>query len=355
VATVIASLGAFLLVRVALSLLAHPPSAADSARAFHRCAQFVVLAGALTTALSVGLLGYTTRRPARAKPAPVESPDARSDGGARPALSSRRRSTPQQLLQGVSEFGAWLGKRLFWHVGLLYTCARLSVNLTATYMPLLLLETCKRTVDEVASVPILMYLFQIVGAIGAERLSQRTGKPRALLMAAFLSAASSLALRLLPAHAWPRILAAVCAQSLASSGVLVLVVAMQADAARKFPGFGHGFLYGTHSMLDKLSSGAAIVLLQRAAQVSAGEAGTSANGMARPGGAAAERAFIVGACVVPCCAALVTCALCLQDALAPLPPPNPEAADSRRACCALRTDEHLEQDALGHPLLTARP
>lgn len=122
---------------------------------------------------------------------------------------------------------------------------------------------------------------------------------------------------------------AVCVQSLASSGVLVLVVAMQADAARLFPHYGHGFLYGTHSMLDKLTSGVAIVLLQQLAQRSEAQGGAQAgatgeNGMAAPAGASARQAYVIGACIVPMCAAVAAGALGARDAIvAPWPASEP--------------------------------
>jgi Na+/melibiose symporter-like transporter len=221
-------------------------------------------------------------------------------------------------------------------------------------VPLYLLEICGRSVDEVASVPILMYLSQIVGAVGAERLCLQLGKPRVLLLDALVSALASLSLRCLPTSAWVGIVCAVCVQALAASGALVLVVAMQADAARTFPKYGHGFLYGTHSMLDKVSSGLAIVFLQNFAQRS-GESGTDDDGMARPGGAATRGAFTIGACLVPLCAALCAVLLTLDGACKPLTaPPSGEGEEAQRRRRSAEA-EHLEADVLSRPLLPAHP
>lgn len=175
------------------------------------------------------------------------------------------------------------------------------------------------------------------------------GKPRALLLSALLSAGASLALRLLLSNALPAVVGAVCVQALASSTVLVVVVAMQADAARAFPWHGHGFLYGTHSMLDKLSSGLAIVLLQRLAQRSA-RGGSAANGMALPAGGAARSAFVLGACVVPCAAATLSAVLCARAALAP-----PTAAEGERSEARAARAHQIDTDVLARPLLPAHP
>jgi len=197
-----------------------------------------------------------------------------------------------------------------------------------------------------------------VGAIGAERIALRITKDRTLFLYVIVSAASSLALSVVPSSAWLTILSAVCVQSLASSGVLVLVVAMQADAARQYPNYGHGFLYGTHSMLDKVSSGIAIVLLQHVAQAGAGsEASATDDGMAAPASSVAQHAYLVGACIVPMCASATAILLCARDALYPRPhilspgmkrPANLEQATRQEA-------KEMEADILGQPLLPGHP
>lgn len=199
VATVLSSLASFVLVRVSLALLGPSASAEASARVFHQVSLQVVYAGAISTLLCVLLVGgWPPRTPGRAARAPKREARATKSSKQREASASagapaaaaqpagpraaprRRRSTAELAVTAAAPLGQWLTKRVFWHVGLLYTCARLSINLTATYMPLLLLEVCKRSVADVASVPILLYLCQVRRAARLTRAPRpRAARPRA--------------------------------------------------------------------------------------------------------------------------------------------------------------------------------
>lgn len=122
-----------------------------------------------------------------------------------------------------------------------------------------------------------------------------------LLLVLCLTCGSSVAVRGLPHDAFVAFVLSVAVQSVAASGTLVLVVALQADAARLRPLHGNGFLYGAHSMLDKLSSGLSIVALQQLAQ-------TSSSQVPSPGEHAdtgAALAYYLGASTIPAAAALV--------------------------------------------------
>lgn len=180
VATVLSSLGAFALVRLRLSRLGPDPEPFASAAAFHDAALQIIAIGLTSTAVCIALVGNTSHEEGpRAREA---APAGTKEGGQGPptvtpilgpadivhrqqAVSPmlgpsellRRSSmmtdcsvaTGPQPAQGPQPGGVfgWLALDTFWVIGALYTCARLSVNLPATYIPLLLLEVHAHTVN----------------------------------------------------------------------------------------------------------------------------------------------------------------------------------------------------------------
>lgn len=87
---------------------------------------------------------------------------------------------------------------------------------------------------------------------------------------------------------------------------------MQVHLANRYPALGAGMLFGTHSCLDKLSSGLSIIALQHLAQLSAGE--RTEDGRAGP---EATLAYTVGACGLPLAASCAALALCCHPAVRP--------------------------------------
>lgn len=181
VATVAASAGPFVLVHYALARLGVEPEPAEAAWAFHEVARVVTCVGAVTTSLCLVFVGGgqspASRRSQRVSSASRDAAmGAPSPGGSHIPLPTTPPMALREVRAGTSggstqaaPLGRWLGEAEFWRVGCLYTCARLAVNLPASYVPLVMVEVLHRPVHVVARMPIVMFVGQVLALVRPAR------------------------------------------------------------------------------------------------------------------------------------------------------------------------------------------
>jgi Na+/melibiose symporter-like transporter len=152
---------------------------------------------------------------------------------------------------------------LFWKHGLLYMLSRLMINLNMVYMPLYVQSTMRMPKSSIAVIPLLMYIFSLVGSLVQNKLNHKFGRAVAFIIGVLLQTVGSLSLLFLPRqYSWVLYVIAPTI-GLAGTSMLVTVISMTSDFIGNKSSMS-AKVFGLYSFTDKLCSGVAVYAIQSA-------------------------------------------------------------------------------------------
>ena len=153
----------------------------------------------------------------------------------------------------------WMSCRKAKCVGAMYMSTRLVVNIAQTYLPYYLTRTLGMHDLSIALGPLILYIFSFLASIAIRDLDKRIGpeKSYALALAGILGACTMF---YFIEHSQWLVYVACGIFGFFSSILMVSCLSLVAKLIRDLP--GSAFVYGAFSFLDKMSSGAAIMLIQ---------------------------------------------------------------------------------------------
>ncbi|XP_027059018.1 major facilitator superfamily domain-containing protein 12-like isoform X2 [Pocillopora damicornis] len=155
----------------------------------------------------------------------------------------------------------WLKDPAFYKTGLVYTCSRLVVNVSQSYLPLYLTETLKFEKEAIAYFPLVVLISGVFASGTVKPLNKRLGSKITFSLGCMLA---------LSACFWFYVqdikgknIIYVTAVIMGCGGSVMLVTSLSLIAEL----IGHdkksgAFVYGTISFTDKLSSGVTIAIIQ---------------------------------------------------------------------------------------------
>lgn len=162
---------------------------------------------------------------------------------------------------GQKTWKDWLKDPAFYKTGLVYTCSRLVVNVSQSYLPLYLTETLKFEKEAIAYFPLVVLISGVFASGTVKPLNKRLGSKITFSLGCMLA---------LSACFWFYVqdikgknIIYVTAVIMGCGGSVMLVTSLSLIAEL----IGHdkksgAFVYGTISFTDKLSSGVTIAIIQ---------------------------------------------------------------------------------------------
>lgn len=152
---------------------------------------------------------------------------------------------------------------LFWKHGLLYMLSRLMINLNMVYMPLYVQSTMQMPKSSIAVIPLLMYIFSLVGSLVQNKLNHKFGRAVAFIIGGVLQTVGSLSLLFLPRRFSSLLYVIAPTIGLAGTSMLVTVISMTSDFIGNKSSVS-AKVFGLYSFTDKLCSGVAVYVIQSA-------------------------------------------------------------------------------------------
>ena len=161
--------------------------------------------------------------------------------------------------QRVREWYHWFGELGFYQTMVVYTCTRLMVNVSQTYMPLYLLVTLGAPKSSIASVPLVCFASGLISTCVCERLTRRWGSAGLTLVGCLTVLLSCWGVWLLGSEGswlWSYAIAFVLGSGTGIVGVsaLSLICELVGDSCESA-----AFVYGSMSFSDKIANGIAIM------------------------------------------------------------------------------------------------
>ncbi|KAJ7365907.1 hypothetical protein OS493_002637 [Desmophyllum pertusum] len=132
-----------------------------------------------------------------------------------------------------------LKKSSFYQVAILYMCTRLIVNITQVYIPMYTLETLSLSKDNIAKIPLVVYISGFLSTFLTKPLNKCYGRK----------------------HQYTSAYGAAALLGVGGSTLLITALTMLADLIGENVETG-AFVYGAMSFTDKLSNGIAVQLIQ---------------------------------------------------------------------------------------------
>ena len=152
---------------------------------------------------------------------------------------------------------------LFWKHGLLYMLSRLMINLNMVYMPLYVQSTMQMHRSCIAIIPLLMYIFSLIGSGVQNKLNHKFGRLVSFMIGGMLQTVGSLSLFILPQRYSALMYVIAPLIGLAGTSMLVTVISMTSDFIGKKTSCS-AKVFGLYSFSDKLCSGIAVYIIQAA-------------------------------------------------------------------------------------------
>ena len=178
------------------------------------------------------------------------------------------RSTTSVQSMSIRGASCWLKQRVFYQVGALYMATRLIVNVSQIYTPLYVINTLQLSAHAIAIVPGIVFVSGIPAALLSKRMTSKIGLKGSFFVGLLCIFASSTWLYLIAQEITDQppkygMQAYGCAVFLGFGGSTLLITAlgMIAGMIGKYVDTG-AFVYGSMSFLDKLSNGAAVMIIQ---------------------------------------------------------------------------------------------
>ncbi|KAL5258617.1 hypothetical protein ACHWQZ_G009182 [Mnemiopsis leidyi] len=155
----------------------------------------------------------------------------------------------------------WLTNKKFYLVGLMYMFTRLAVNVPQVYLPLYLTSSLNLKKESIAYYPLMMLICSVIGSFLTRPLSKYVGKRITYVLGAVLVIGSSFWFQFQSkSNACPTY-GATALIGAGSSIMLIMSLSMTADLIGVHTSTG-AFVYGSMSLLDKISNGIVIALIQ---------------------------------------------------------------------------------------------
>ncbi|XP_057305601.1 major facilitator superfamily domain-containing protein 12-like isoform X2 [Hydractinia symbiolongicarpus] len=158
----------------------------------------------------------------------------------------------------------WFKVPLFYQVGMLYMMTRLIVNISQVYVSYFVLETLHLEKSSIAIAPAVIYFSGIIASLIAKRLNSKLGLKFTFFFGLILIFGSSTwfyFLRGLSFSNKHQLYGGTVLLGMGGSTLLIDSLAMISEMIGENTDTG-AFVYGSMSFLDKLSNGAAIMLIQ---------------------------------------------------------------------------------------------
>ncbi|ETV78263.1 hypothetical protein, variant [Aphanomyces astaci] len=155
----------------------------------------------------------------------------------------------------------WFHVGMFYEVGMVYMCTRLTVNVTQVYIPFLLTVTLHMTATSIAIVPLLVYVSGFLATFLLRWMNEKMGREGTFAAgAALVSVSLGLTWLLTPeTSGWIYLLSVLL--GLGNSIVMVTSVCLEGDLVGDSCESG-AFVYGAMSFTDKISNGIAVLWIQ---------------------------------------------------------------------------------------------
>ena len=160
--------------------------------------------------------------------------------------------------QNVREWYHWFTELGFYQTMIVYTCTRLMVNVSQTYMPLYLLVTLRAPKSSIASVPLVCFAAGLMSTCVCERLTRRWGSAGLTFVGCFTVLLSCWGVWVVSADNWLWAYAAAfvlgAGTGIVGVSALSLICELVGDCCES-----GAFVYGSMSFSDKIANGVAIM------------------------------------------------------------------------------------------------
>ncbi|CAK9299785.1 unnamed protein product [Gordionus sp. m RMFG-2023] len=153
----------------------------------------------------------------------------------------------------------WLKIRLFYQNSAVYMLTRLSSNISMVYIPLYLLETQKLDKTCIALIPLVIYISGFVTALCMKRLNILLGRKIVYALGTILLIVSCMCMWF--QNLGTKIYIIAPCLGAATSTLIIVSLSLTADLIGSNIATS-SFIYGSMSLVDKISNGLAILLLQ---------------------------------------------------------------------------------------------
>ncbi|KAF0726233.1 hypothetical protein Ae201684P_001310 [Aphanomyces euteiches] len=159
------------------------------------------------------------------------------------------------------QWSDWFRVGMFYEVGMVYMCTRLTVNVTQVYIPFLLTVTLDMSATSIAIVPMLVYVSGFLATFPMRWMNASLGREGTFVCGAVLIVLSlGLSWFLTQETAsWIYLLSVLL--GFGNSIIMVTSVCLEGDLVGDNCESG-AFVYGAMSFTDKISNGIAVLLIQ---------------------------------------------------------------------------------------------
>ena len=166
----------------------------------------------------------------------------------------------------------WFGRLSFYQTAVIYTCTRLMVNVSQTFIPLFLLVTLHAPKSTIASVPLTVFGAGLLSTCVCERLTRRLGSEGLTFVGCVTVLLSCVGTYCIPATSplspYVYVIAFLLGSGTGIVGVsaLSLICDLVGDCCES-----GAFVYGSMSFSDKIANGVAIMVAEALTPLSACE------------------------------------------------------------------------------------
>ena len=154
----------------------------------------------------------------------------------------------------------WLTNYKFYCVASMYMCTRLIVNITQSYLALYLLDTLHMARTAIATAPLVLYASSLIGTLVTTKIHKTIGVTPTYGVAIVGCIAASGGLYMVSEDQSWMVYPCVSVFGFFSALLMISCLSCVAGLIGELP--GSAFVYGIFSFTDKLSSGAAIMIIQ---------------------------------------------------------------------------------------------
>ncbi|XP_020619286.1 major facilitator superfamily domain-containing protein 12-like [Orbicella faveolata] len=155
----------------------------------------------------------------------------------------------------------WLKDPAFYKTGLIYTCSRLVVNVSQSYLPLYLTETLKFEKEAIAYFPLVVLISGVFASGTVKALNKRLGSKITFSLGCMLAMSACFWFYVQDIRGRNVVYATAIIMGCGGSVMLVTSLSLIAELIGHDKKSG-AFVYGTISFTDKLSSGVIIAIIQ---------------------------------------------------------------------------------------------
>ncbi|KAF0694222.1 Aste57867_14881 [Aphanomyces stellatus] len=155
----------------------------------------------------------------------------------------------------------WFRIGMFYEVGMVYMCTRLTVNVTQVYIPFLLTVTLNMSATSIAIVPLLVYVSGFLATFPMRWMNATLGRPGTFAAGSVFIVVSLVLSWFLTQETASWIYGLSVLLGFGNSIIMVTSVCLEGDLVGEECESG-AFVYGAMSFTDKISNGIAVLLIQ---------------------------------------------------------------------------------------------